>query len=376
MTSDPAQISHAAGGILRAPALSIPSLLIVLALISIAGCSGRDSVPAASADLTTAGAPETRSVLSAAKVRVAPARPTQEGDASFQTFLEAEQEAELVAETDGEIISIRVREGQRVAVGDTLLIIDDRDERLALQRDEAERAWSRAQVDRMQRLSTQGHVSVLEVEQAALHLDKAEAAVGLSQVALSRCAVRTPIAGLVWMVRAEPHHRVSTGQPLLRVTNPDRLRACAYLPASLRGVVRAGSRVLLLPARGGAPIETQINRIDPLTDPASGTFKAVAVFRRLPSHPEAGSEVRFVVSGGPDEAGLLVPINTLLEADGDSTWVWSCDGGRVQRCRVRLGPTRRDGFEIVSGLPSGARVVTGSDRPLQDGAVVEVVEAR
>ncbi|HET9253520.1 MAG TPA: efflux RND transporter periplasmic adaptor subunit [Candidatus Eisenbacteria bacterium] len=350
------------------------ALLALLALLG-SGCSGKDaSVPAASAG--GAGAAGARSAGSVAKVHVAPARPAQGNETSFQTFLEAEREAELVAETDGEIVALRVREGQRVREGDTLLVIDDRDERLALRRDQAELAWSRSQVERTQRLSKDGHVSVTEVEQAKLQLDKAEAAVGISQVALSRCAVRAPIAGLVWMVRAEPHHRVSVGQPLLRVTNPDRLRASAYLPASMRGRVRAGSRVRLEPARGGEAIEAEVSRVDPLTDPASGTFKAVARFRRLPSHPEAGSEVRFVVPGPADEAALLLPMNTILLADGDSTWVWRCDGDRVRRSPVLLGPTRRDGFEIVSGLPSGARVVTGSDRPLRDGAVVEVVDAR
>jgi membrane fusion protein (multidrug efflux system) len=345
--------------------------MIALAVFVLTGCSERDAAVSAGG-----AAAQARGASPSAKVRVAPARLTDGAETSFHTFLEAEREAQLVAETDGEIVSLRVREGQRVSAGDTLLIIDDRDEQLALQRDRAERAWSRSQVERMRRLSTQGHVSVQEVEQAALQLDKAEAAVGLSEVALSRCAVRAPIAGLVWMVRAEPHHRAAVGQPLLRVTDPNRLRASAYLPASLRGRVRPGSRVRLEPARGGLAIEAQVGRVDPLTDPASGTFKAVAVFRRLPSHPEAGSEVRFVVPGRPEESGLVVPIQTLLEAEGDSTWVWACDGVRVQRCQVRLGPMRRDGFEIVSGLPSGASVVTGSDRPLQDGALVEVVEAR
>jgi membrane fusion protein, multidrug efflux system len=343
------------------------ALLVPAAALVLAGCSGRD------ATVASAGGGASKP---AAKVRVVPALPSQGSETSFQTFLEAEREAELVAETDGEILQVRVREGKRVRAGDTLLVIDDRDERLALQRDEAERAWSRSQVERMRRLSTQGHVSDQEVEQATLQLDKAEAAVGLSQVALSRCAVRSPIAGLVWMVRAEPHHRVSVGQPLLRVTNPDRLRASAYLPTSLRARVRPGTPVRLLPTRGGPAIEAEVSRVDPITDPASGTFKAVASFRRLPSHPEAGSEVRFVVPGHSEDAGLFIPMQTLLESDGDSTWVWREDGGRVERCRVRLGPMRRDGFEIVSGLPSGARVVTGSDRPLQDGAVVEVVEAR
>jgi RND family efflux transporter MFP subunit len=290
--------------------------------------------------------------------------------------LEAEREAELVAETDGDIVEIRVREGQRVGQGDTLLIIDDRDERLAIQRDEAERAWALSQLNRAQALDRQGHVSTREVEQARLQLDRAEAAAGLSRMALSRCTVRAPIAGLAWMIRVKPLHRVIVGQPLLRVTDPDRLRASAYLPAAFREEVRVGTRVRLEPVRGGEPIEAVVSRVDPLTDPASGTFKVVSTFRRRSAHAEAGAEARFVLPKRAGGDGCIVPSTTIVEGEGESTWVWRYDADRVHRSAVRLGSTRRDAIHIESGLASNCKVVVGTDRPLHDGSVVEVVDSR
>jgi len=332
-------------------------------------CSGPSPDPASRTDAATLRS-------SVPRVRVAAVRPTSEGGAAFATYLEAEREAELVAETDGDITEIRPVEGQRVEQGDTLLIIDDRDERLALQRDEAERAWALSQLNRAQALDQQGHVSAREVEQARLQLDRAEAAVGLSQIALSRCAVRAPIAGLAWMIRVQPLHRVVVGQPLLRVTDPDHLRASAYLPAAFRGEVRAGTRVRLEPARGGTPIEAIVSRVDPLTDPASGTFKVVATFRRRSASPEAGAEARFVLPVQPGGEGCLVPGTTIMEGEGDSTWVWRCDSDRVRRCAVRLGPSRGDAIQIESGLGGHCNVVVGTDRPLRDGSVVEIVDSR
>jgi len=219
-------------------------------------------------------------------------------------------------------------------------------------------------------------VSTQELDQARLQLRRAEAAVGLSAVALSRCAVRAPIAGLAWMIRVEPLHRVIVGQPLLRVTDPYRLRASTYLPAAYRGEVRVGTRVRLEPVRGGAPIEAVVGRIDPLTDPASGTFKVVATFRRKAGDPEAGAEARFVLPSRPGSGGCIAPNTTIVEADGDSTWIWRCDADRVHRCLVRLGPTRRDAIQIESGLAGGCSVVVGTDRPLRDGSVVEVVDSQ
>lgn len=340
-----------------------------LSCVAAAGCSSRGSDPASESSAATLHD-------TAPRIRVAAASTAGGGENAFRSYLEAEHEADLVAETDGDILRIRVHEGQHVQAGDTLLVIDDRDERLALQRDEADYALAKAQFGRVQALDAQGHMSAQEVDQSRAQLQHAEATLGLSRVALSRCEVRAPISGLAWMIRVEPLHRVTIGQPLLRVTDPDRLRASAYLPGALHGSVRVGTPVRLEPSGGGATIDAVVSRVDPLTDPASGTFKAVATFRRHKGYPDAGAEVRFVLAGASrDGGGCLVPLTTLVEEDGDSTWIWRYDGGRVHRQLVRLGPVLHDGIQVESGLPGGARIVIGSDRPLNEGAAVEVVQA-
>lgn len=340
-------------------------LLLLLAV----GCSTRSP-----SDADRAGAAPLRD--GPPQVRVAAARAVPAPASMISSFLEPEREAELVAETAGEIRDIRVREGSWVAEGDTLLVIDDRDERLALKRDQAELEWAQAEYRRAQSLVGTGHSSPRDEEEARLSVTRSEAALGLSQMALSRCAVRAPIAGLAWMLRVEPLHHVTVGTVLLRVTDPNRLRAAAYLPASLRPQVRVGQAIRLEPVRGGAPIHAVVSRVDPLTDPASGTFKVVATFRRQASHPEAGAEVRMVLPGAEGSTPCLVPLSTIVESNGDSTWVWCRAGDRVRRTVVHLGPVRRDAIQIDSGLPPGVEVVTGTSRPLEEGAVVAVAAER
>ena len=351
-----------------APALPLGIPLLLLAWTGM-GCSSRESGQA-----ERAGAEPLRD--GPVQIEVAAARALPSPASMISSYLEPEREAELVAETAGEIREIRVREGTWVAEGETLLVIDDRDERLALKRDEAELEWSQAQYRRVQSLVETGHSSPREEEEARLNVSRSEAALGLSQMALSRCAVRAPIAGLAWMIRVEPLHHVAVGTTLLRVTDPSRLRATAYLPASLRRQVRVGQAIRLEPVSGGAPIHAVVGRVDPLTDPASGTFKVVATVRRQASHPEAGAEVRMVLPGANGASPCLVPLGTLMESDGDSTWVWRREGNRVRRSLVQLGPVRRDAIQIDSGLPPGTEVVTGTSRPLEEGTVVAVAAGR
>jgi len=309
-------------------------------------------------------------------VRLAPVRRAGSEAPNFPTYLEADQEADLVAETEGEVLEVRAREGERAALGDTLIHIDDRDERLAVARDEAELGWANAECQRVDQLASKSLVSAREVEQAQLGRDRAEAALGLSRAALDRCWVRAPIGGLVWMVRAVPHRRVSKGDPLCRVTEPVAVHASAYLPEELRRFVRVGERVVLVSERARAPMTAVIRRIDPLTDPASGTFRVTASYRRKSGDPEPGSDVRLVLPRHVESEALLLPEQAHIEGDGDSTWVWRCDGERVHRVPVRLGGMRDGAIQADGSLPNGALIVVECSRPLRDGALVQVESRR
>jgi multidrug efflux pump subunit AcrA (membrane-fusion protein) len=119
-----------------------------------------------------------------------------------------------------------------------------------------------------------------------------------------------------------------------------------------------------------------ITRIDPVTDPASGTFRVTAAFRRRAGDPEPGADVRLVLPGGGAGSGLLLPARAVVEGDGDSTWVWRCDGDRVRRAPVRLGTVLDGSFRVEEGLADGATIVVESDRPLVEGARVAVEPGR
>jgi membrane fusion protein, multidrug efflux system len=345
-----------------------PPLAVMTVLVAaLAGCSDRGP---ASADRTQAAALGD----TLPHVRLAPVRRAGVEALSFLTYLEADQEADLVAETEGEVLEVRAREGEHVAAGDTLVHIDDRDERLAVDRDEAELNWALTECRRVDGLAEKRLVSDREVEQAQLARGRAEASLGLSRAALDRCWVRAPIAGLVWMVRAVPHRRVSKGDPLCRVTEPTSVHASAYVPEKLRPYVRAGDRVQLLSERARGPMSAVIRRIDPVTDPASGTFRITASYRRRTGDPEPGADVRLVLSRRDQGGGVFLPEQAYIEGDGDSTWVWSWETDRVRRVPVRLGGMRDGAFQVDVGLGDGVMIVVECDRPLRDGGAVEVVK--
>ena len=105
--------------------------------------------------------------------------------------------------------------------------------------------------------------------------------------------------------------------------------------------------------------------------PTNGSVPLVARFTgdTLPALGAVGS----VVYTAKVATGVLIP-STALQADGDQTYVFTVSGGRATLNKVTvLGQAGTQ--SAVSGIPSGAQVVTQPPTGLLDGGGVSTGDA-
>jgi membrane fusion protein, multidrug efflux system len=164
-------------------------------------------------------------------------------------------------------------EGRRVDAGTSLAQVDDRERRSTLDERMAEEARTEAAWKRASKLWDEKVIS--EEQYISARSDRQVAVAQRERAAIEweRCAVRTPIAGVIELRRAQAGQMVKQGDLLFRIGNPDTLRAELLVPESRLGTVKAGQRVLIVPAAGSPPRWVRITRVNPLVDPASGTFR-------------------------------------------------------------------------------------------------------
>ena len=273
-------------------------LACVLALSwAVAGCAPRSHpTGGASADATP---PEAEPALEDSRPIDSPANAMPQADEIFETALAPLHDVDVFARLEGEIVGVPVEEGRRVAAGDRLAQLDDRERLATLVMREAEAARAGSAWERAQRLHEQKVISEEQYMAARSESQIAGAQRDRARLELDRCTVRTPIAGVVEQRRVQMGQMVREGDLLFRIGDPDTLRAELLLPEARLGTVRVGQRVQIVPKAGSAPRMASVTRVNPLVDPSSGTFRVVIDIDNRAGHLHAGVSARVVFDPTP-----------------------------------------------------------------------------
>ncbi|MER3423851.1 MAG: efflux RND transporter periplasmic adaptor subunit, partial [Nitrospiraceae bacterium] len=124
----------------------------------------------------------------------------------------------------GTVQGLRVREGDSVAKGQTLMVLDSRDLRADLARAEADLENARAHLARMEQLFAKDAVSKQDLDNAKRAFKVAEADKQAILAQLSYTVIRAPFNGVITEKKIEVGELASPGQPLLKMEDPKRLR--------------------------------------------------------------------------------------------------------------------------------------------------------
>jgi multidrug efflux pump subunit AcrA (membrane-fusion protein) len=323
----------------------------------------------------------------------------------------------------GTVTSLRVREGERVSAGQTLIEIDNRDAAAQLQKAQAglrqaqegvaevEQSISAAQsakaaadankrltastLTRYQSLLERKSVSpqefdevkaraqVAEAEadradkmlqmlaarkkQAQAQIDQAKADIASAQVHIGYARIASPIRGIVTARHTEIGSSATPGAPLLTIEDGSRYRLEAAVEESMIGRIKLRDKARVrIDAIGDEELEGVVAEILPAADPMSRSY---TVKIDVPSQPQLRSGMygtaRFV--RGQTEA-IAVPVKAIVKR-GQLTGVFVVDGANLARLRlVNTGKTFGDRVEVLSGLSEGERVVTDGVAKVTDGS--------
>ncbi len=302
---------------------------------------------------------------------------------------------DVIPERAEPVVEIFVEEGDRVKAGQELARL--RSEQVDLSRRDAEVRLAETKLgtlqaqrdfERNQRLWQEGGNTprliaeqVLETSRQAW--DSAKAAEAGAQVTLdraawdlTRCTLRSPIAGIVTLRDLSLGDMATVGQRAFQIADLSRPKLIFYRPqrelVSLMGGQPVTATSEALP---GISIPGLIERIAPVVDANTGTIKVVAGLNPGELVLPTGILMRLTVVLERREQALLVPKEALLY-EGGGAYVFVLREGHARR--ILIVP----GFEDAKHLEAAAEtalsegeflVVVGGDR-LADGDEVEVAK--
>ncbi len=286
------------------------------------------------------------------------------------------RQATVAAEVPGTVQALAVREGQRVAAGQTLADIDG--ESLTQRVDEAQAiaGQRRAQLDRADKLLARQSITQEQYLDAKAAHQVAAARLASLNLDLSKARVQAPWAGTVARRHVEVGDYVQPGQPLVEMMDLRRLKVVAPAPSREVPLLKLGGAVEV--TFESLPGEVFTGRIDHLAVALDSTARTLDVEVEVDNRdgrlrPGMLGKLRIPLRTWQDV--VLLPLDALVEmGDGQVVYLF-VDGdeakrGRAQRRKVRQGPILGDQVVILEGLQAGEQVIVSGQHQVTHSQTV------
>lgn len=343
-------------------------LAALSASLTLVACGGAGKGPGAAADGEEADTAPVPVEVATAERR--PMAASYTGTAA----LEAPGEAQVVAKTSGVALEVLVAEGDQVRAGQVLVRLDADRARLQEAQSNAQMRKLEAEFERSRALVEQQLLSAADFDRIRYDLENARAVNRLARLEVSYANVVSPISGVVAQVTPKPGNFVQINTPIVRVVDTSQLEATLNVPERELATLRTGQPVVLqVDALPGQVFSGRIDRIAPVVDAGSGTFRVIAAFAGQDAlKPGMFGRLRIEYDERAD--ALVVPRAALVDAQGQKAEVLVVEDGIAVRTPVELGYVDGGLIEVREGLAPGAQVVVAGKAAVRDGGKVAVID--
>ena len=286
--------------------------------------------------------------------------------------LEARADSQVVAKTSGVALEVLVEEGQRVRAGDVLVRLDSARAELQAAQSEAQMRKLQANYERSLKLAEQKLISANDIDQIKYDLENVRAANRLAKLELSYAAVKAPISGIIASRSIKAGNFVQINTPIFRIVDIDKLEATLNVPERELATLKAGLPVQLqVDALPGKTFKGTVDRVSPVVDAGSGTFRVICAFDSA-GQLQPGMFGRLRIDYDRRANALAIPRSALIEDDAKPS-VFVVRDGKAQRVSLTLGHIEGAWAEVREGLKEGEQVVVAGKTALRDGTQVQVL---
>ena len=306
----------------------------------------------------------------------------------FVGTIKSRRSTTIQPQVEGFITRIRVKSGDRVGAGATLMEIDSRLQEASVQSLESVRAqrqidvtYARQEADRAIKLLKAGAGSQMDADRAANDLKAAEAQlhtveeqIRASRTDLAYYRVTSPTSGIIGDIPVREGDRVTKATLLTTVDANVGLEVYLNVPVQLAPKLRTGLTVRLVDETGAPVAEEKVNFISPSVDTDTQTV-LVKTPVTAPGNLRTDQYVRAQVIWSTDP-GLTIPVTSVTRINGQWFAFVAEPGaggkGLVARQRaVQIGPVVANDYTVVSGLKPGEKLIAVGIQKVRDGAPVQ-----
>ena len=302
-----------------------------------------------------------------------------------------ENSATIVSFTGmGTLQHVAVSEGQRVARGQLIAVMDDAQARNMLAAAEAQSRQAEDALVRCKLLHDEGSMTEAQWVEVQSKVDQARSQLAIAQKNLDDSRLVAPVSGIVGKRYLAAGETALPSQPVVSILDISTVKVKIAVPErEMKNITPTTPTSISVEAIGrefqGGRIEKGV-QADALTHTYDVRIRVenkgmellpgmVAKVRTLPPN-QSSQNTQFCLPGtllGREQSPLsggafLLPLTAVQKRADDSFFVWTVAAdGTAHRTTVTVGETIGNRIKILSGLTEGQRVVTEGHQKLSEG---------
>ncbi len=288
--------------------------------------------------------------------------------------IEAEEAIDVYAQATGLVAVVLVEEGDHVKAGQVLVRLVD--EALRLGADEARVNFQKlsSSFKRSQGLFDRNLLSREDYEQRKFTVEEAKIRWERSKLSLDHASVRSPVDGVVAERSVKLGDRISPSSKLYSLVDLKSLIAQVHVPGrDMRFIAKGQNAEVTTDFLPGETFHGHVERISPVVNPGSGTFKVTLELDDAASQLRPGMFITTHIVTATHPTAVLVPKKAIVYDDG-FPHVFVVGDSLATRVRLDVGFEDSDNLEVLDGAKQGDRIVVVGQNGLKDQAKVRVID--
>lgn len=300
-------------------------------------------------------------------------KPQSMGNKIFVTgTVLSSEEADIVSEVSGKIVSMNMEEGSVVSKGDLLVKINDAELQAQLKKLRSQESMAKESESRQKKLLDIEGISKQEYESALSALNGLQADIEFTQAQIAKMEIRAPFSGTVGLRSASEGSYLGAGVKIASIQQLDPLKIDFSIPEKYALLVQRGSTVRFSVEGAEGSFDAKVVALEPKIDIATRTVQVRAVFPNKQNKILPGAFARIEITLKETENSLMIPTEALIPVlKGHKVFI--SKNGTAAEIKVVAGLRTEKEIQVVEGLAVGDTVITSGIMQLKAGAQLKIV---
>jgi RND family efflux transporter MFP subunit len=191
---------------------------------------------------------------------------------------------------------------------------------------------------------------------------------------LNLSKITAPIDGIISARLMAVGDLASPAGSVFEIVDVSSVKAVFMVPEVDMDKFNIGDTVLISTTSHHPPVAAKIDFISPVVDAEKRTVTIKANIPNPDSYLKPGRFVEVKTTAQMHTNTLLIPRETVLNAQDGSRYVFVAENGRARKQTVKTGLTWGDKIEIIDGIIDSISVIVDGHRSLQEGDTLSIIK--